>query len=1191
MSYSDHPRSNTISEGIVRLRALTQISIQSSWRFWDGDLSASEVFQPETWQNRSIATLNAKGHLPWSKGQKIRWFYQMITVPSDLQGYPLTGLSLRVALTWWSEVAHIFVNGELVQEGDLFDHSTRLLLSDAVKPGEEIAIALRLISPGHDDGALVRSLCLYEAPTLNRGSSSFSNERFTLSEQKPDFFIDVPEPSFIADELAVLQRYLETFAPDQLQFLVDAIFDIDWSLLPPHPPSPPHPRTSPFDRSLADLRDRLLPLSNLIKQRTIKLIGHAHLDMAWLWAVSDTWEAAERTFESVLKLQQDFPELIFCHSTPALYEWIEQNRPELFKRIQQQVKAGVWEPIGGIWVEPELNIISGESIARHILYGQRYFQEKFGSISPIAWLPDSFGFTWQLPQLLKQGGIDYFVTQKLRWNDTTKFPYEVFKWQSPDGTEIFSLMSAPIGEGIDPVKMATYACEWESKTGSPTSLWLPGVGDHGGGPTRDMLELARRWQQSPFFPRLEFTTAEEYLRGIEKAEGRGQEAEGLGLELVDLPSVTHIATSEQETSSFEPENLASELKDASSELETSTSELKTSSSELEISSTELKTQNSKLKTQNSLLHTPQPIPHTLPTWNSDLYLEFHRGCYTTHADQKLFNRRLEELLYQAELWASLATISTGVEYPKAELEIAWKKVLFNQFHDILPGSSITEVFEDANQAWGEASELVRQIITRSFDSLTSQIALPSPPHPAAIAIVVFNPCSWERSAIVDSSILIGKVEDAEALAAFEEYRENGFYPWQICDLDGQEIEAPYCFLIKPINRSYRWELTFLAEKIPALGYRCFWIFPRPNLPSRKPLEENPVLENEYVRVVVNQTTGNLSSIFDKLNQREVLSGAGNQLQVFRDEGQYWDAWNIDPNYEEKTLLSVEVLKIACSSDDLHQSNSLRSSVIVRRRIGQSVFDQNYILEKGSSVLKIQTVIMDWQERHTLIKAAFPLNLEADYATYEIPCGVIQRTTKPESEAEKAQWEVPAMHWADLSDGKYGVSLLNDCKYGYDAKPNQLRLTLLRGTEFPDPEADKGQHSFTYAIYPHAGDWKAAQTVQKGYELNMPLQAIVIPASESSNSKPLPPTGSLLNLGADNLVLMALKQSENAADEWILRCYECHGESAQLNFQSDLNLKLEGQVDLLERAIDSETIQGQPITIQPWKIASFKVSKI
>ncbi|MBD2018687.1 alpha-mannosidase, partial [Leptolyngbya sp. FACHB-36] len=471
LSYSTSA-SDFISSALDRLRALTQCSVQTTWRCWDGDLPTAQALSE--WHTWTIVDLNAKQHVAWSKGEQVRWFGQAIVVPQALEGYPLQGLCLRLALMWWAIEAQIFVNGQLVQEGDLFDCSTRLLLSDAVAPGEEIAIVLRLVSPGHDDGALVRSTCLYESL---------------------DGF---PEPSFVADELAVLHTYLQALSPEQLDTLAEAIGQIDWAM---------QGDRAAFDHNLAQLRQQLLPLAEPIKQRQIQLIGHAHLDMAWLWTVDETWQAAERTFESVLGLQQDFPELTFCHSTPALYEWIEQNRPDLFERIRQQVAAGTWEPVGGLWVEPELNLIGGEAIVRHILYGQRYFQEKFGDINRIAWLPDTFGFNWQLPQFFKQGGIEYFVTQKLRWNDTTQFPHEVFQWQAPDQSQVLGVMSAPIGEGIDPIKMATYACEWENKTGMSRSLWLPGVGDHGGGPTRDMLELARRWQRSPFFPEVEFTTA------------------------------------------------------------------------------------------------------------------------------------------------------------------------------------------------------------------------------------------------------------------------------------------------------------------------------------------------------------------------------------------------------------------------------------------------------------------------------------------------------------------------------------------------------------------------------------------------------------------------------------------------------------------------------------------------------------
>ncbi len=549
-----------VSQVIDRLRHLTQLDVQTGWRSHSGDLPQSPALE---WPSQPLCPLNSKAHIAWTKGGKVAWFYQQFVLTESLNGYSTNGLTLRLALTWWAELAEIYINGQKVQEGDLFDHSARIILSPSVKLGDVITVTIRLISPGHDDGALVRSRLIYESG------------------------YDAIDPGFVADELTVLKSYLEAFKPEKLGSLAEAIQTINWGSIG---------QQALFDQSLQRLRDRLMVFSANLKQHTIYLVGHAHLDMAWLWTVDETWKAAERTFNSVLALQKDFPELTFCHSTPALYEWVEKNRPELFAQIQQHVQIGQWEVIGGLWIEPELNLISGESIARQILYGQRYCQEKFGDINRVAWLPDSFGFCWQLPQLLKQGGIDYFVTQKLRWNDTTVFPYEVFEWRSPDGTQISSVMSAPIGEGIDPIKMAAYTWDWTTKTDQLNPLWLPGVGDHGGGPTRDMLEIARRWQTSPFFPNLEFTSTIEYFDSL--------------------------------------------------------------------------------------------ITDSLSIWEDELYLEFHRGCYTTHADQKQQNRNAEKNLYQAELFASLATMITGTSYPQKSLETAWKKVLFNQFHDILPGSSI-----------------------------------------------------------------------------------------------------------------------------------------------------------------------------------------------------------------------------------------------------------------------------------------------------------------------------------------------------------------------------------------------------------------------------------------------------------------------------------------------------------------------
>jgi alpha-mannosidase len=1055
----------TITQILHKLRQLSQKEIQDSWRYSDLDLAINPDLgiNLAEWQETEI---NEKGYLIWEAGQKVRWFAQEIVIPRQLNGYKVTGLTLRVALTWWAETAQIFINGILTQEGDLFDSSARVVITENAKPGDKFIIALRLVSPGHDIGGLMKSCLIYEVP------KSQKKER--------------DEPGFIADELTVLANYLNVFEPNQLKPINQELIKLDNNFFNQ---SQLIQTSRKLETYLTSLRHRLQPLAKSIKQRCFKILGHAHLDMAWLWEKRETWEVAQRTFTSVLNLQKDYPNLTFCHTSPALYEWVENNRPDLFKAIQQAVRAESWEILGGMWIEPEVNLISGESLIRQILYGQQYFYEKFEKVSDICWLTDSFGFPWQLPQILKQSGINTFVTQKLKWNDTTEFPYNVFAWQSPDGSQILGLMSPPNITGVmdtNPVTMTNYAINWEQQTGIKDIFWLPGVGDHGGGPTRDMLEVNKRWQNSSFFPKSEFTTARNYISSL--------------VETRNFPSLQS--------------NVAS-----------------------------------------------------LPVWNDELYLELHRGCYTTHADQKWYNRRCEEWLYQAELYASLAQIMTGYDYPKAELETAWKQVLFNQFHDILPGTSIPPVFVEANENWEKAGNTAKRIIQKSLGAISQTIQLPPPPVNNATPIAIFNPLNWTRSDIVT-------FPDA----------------YQLHDTDGKPL---------PSQLTPDGETLFLATDIPAVGYRVVWLSPAsPATATPKP--STYTLENHYLRVTVDPDTGDLNSIFNKTNQKEILIGAGNQLQAFQDQGQYWDAWNIDPNYEQHPLPPPPLQSIQWRED-----GNLRQVIRIVRQLNNSTFTQDYILETHSPLLKIKTTV-DWREDHVLVKSAFPLNLEADFASYEIACGTIQRTTKPQTPAEKAKWEVYAHRWADLTDNSqtYGVSLLNDCKYGYDAKPNQLRLTLLRSPKWTDPHADRGIHTFTYGIYPHAGTWQEAKTVHHGYEFNLPLQTSEVPIDYSIPPSPpsikgeqekvpllkgdlgeSPPTASFLNLQADNLILMALKPSEANPKTFILRCYEAYGKTADFALGSDLELTLTQGVDLQEKWLNEET-QTQ---IKPWQIKSYEIS--
>ncbi|WP_413175374.1 alpha-mannosidase [Anabaena azotica] len=1057
----------SISQAIAKLRSCCQINVLSSWLYQQADWGITEVINSHLSDWKPV-NLNEKAHIAWTGGKQVLWLQQRLVVPQSLQGYVLAGLSLRLALVWWADAAEVYVNGKLVLTGDLFDSSPRVLLSQGVAPGDEFVVAVRLVSPGHCDGALMRSLVIYESTDYN-----------------------LPDAGFVADELAVVQIFLARFAPDKLAGLVAGIEEL---MNREDAKDAKEEKEEGWRSFIFQLRQLLVQSKVPNLKSKVYLLGHSHLDLAWLWPVAETWNAAQNTFESVLRLQQDFSELIFCHTTPALFAWVEKHRPDLFAEVQNQVRLGWWEVLGGFWVEPDLNLISGESIVRQLLYGQRYFLEKFGKISPIVWVPDTFGFCATLPQFFANAGIEFFVTQKLRWNDTNKFDYGLFWWRSLDGSQILSYMSAPIGETIDPIKMANYVCDWETQTGLQDVLWLPGVGDHGGGPTRDMLEIARRWEHSPVFPKLEFTTAEHYLQHI--------------------------------------------------------------------------------KSQS------EDLPQNLPIWEDELYLEFHRGCYTTHADQKRWNRKSEHLLYQAELFATLATVTCGVTYPHAEIETAWKQVLFNQFHDILPGSSITQVYQDALPEWQQVEQVGTKILDESLRAIASHINLPQPPQPNSIPIIIFNSLNWQRCEVVSVTLpnIITESQSAKVdfvCVAPEFHSEGNINPtWKIYDFDGNQL----------LSQQSENSLLFLAT-IPSIGYQIYWLCPtseNPNIENSQ-LPQNWKLENEYLQIKINPETGDLESVFDKTQQREILNGAGNQLQAFADSGQYWDAWNIDPDYNTKPLPPTKLKSIQWL-----EHGEIQQRLRVVRQLGKSEFSQDYVLQIGSPLLKINTTV-NWQENHVLVKTAFPLNIEAEFATYEIPCGAIRRSTNPQTPTEKAKWEVPALKWADLTadteTGKYGCSLLNDCKYGYDAKTNQLRLTLLRSSHWPDSQADRGIHEFTYALYPHIGSWEEADTVKRGYELNTPLQVLVNPEIQTSEIS-ISQNQSFLKLSADNLIVMALKPSEDHQQKFIIRFYECHGKTADLGLESDV-FRLGEAVDLLEKKVNEEVEK-----IAPWKIGSFEIrSKI
>jgi len=1134
------------------LRQFSHADLMDSWRIvvmnvdvesgltgLTGDEPIAAPPSPATFAQAPLAQLDDRRYALWRKGQAVAWFGQTLTIPETLNGYPTTGKTLRLALRWWAEAAQVFVNGQPVLAGDLYDCFGRIVLAESAEPGTQIAIAIRLVSPGHDAGALVRSVLQYEAAyTPDQLDPAFVADELEVvfaqipaidhNSQTQQFtdFCELLQPIY---SLVYGVTYSEFLKASQAKNFIDSVHLVD---------------SKSLDQLLRSLHEALPKfLHNTLDQfqktpLQLSVLGHAHLDMAWLWDLAETYRAAQRTFTSVLNLQAQFPELIFTHSSPALYAWLEVNQPELFTQIQTQVKDQRWDVAAGLWVEPELNIIAGESIARQILYAQTYCLEKFGEYSRVAWLPDSFGFCWQLPQFLNQGSIDYFVTQKLRWNDTTQFPYDLFRWQAPDGTETIAYMSGLIGQDIEPIAMVKYAQVWQEKTGCDRALWLPGVGDHGGGPTRDMLEVLRRWQDSPVFPAVDFCASDDFLDQTITAVQRNMQKS------VQNTSNNHVK-----------DTLKQELQD---------------------------------------IQLKQNI--ALPVWKNELYLEYHRGCFTTHAGQKQANRICEILLYQAELLSSIASQILGVNYPREMLETAWKAVLLNQFHDILPGSAIPEVYRDANQGWIQAETLAKTLRDRALKTLFAHLHLPTPPQPDAIPIVIFNPVLGQRSNVITLTplLLSQLVQDIK-----ENQLPRPLTQYQITDAMGQVL---------PVQASDQ-DLKFVAE-LKQIGVTVFWLIPLETTANFIPncyenLPQTWVLENEFLYIEIHSETGDIKRCFDKQNQQEVLAiTGGNRLEAYGDSGQYWDAWNIDPNYEQYQLSPIALESIAWVETGL-MFGGVRSRLRVVRRLGQSRFTQDYILEAGSPLLEIATTV-DWQERHVLVKVAFDLAIAADRATYEMPCGAIERPINPQTPAERAQWEVPLLQWFDLGRDaiasgvtSYGVSLLNDCKYGADAKPHQMRLTLLRGATWPDPEADLGTHQFRYALYPHAGDWRVAQTVQRAIAFNQAPIVHLLPSGQSAspagqNSLPnrLPSDQPWLTLGDSALVLMAWKRSEDT-QTWIMRCYESTGNPAMLQLGGWLGEQLRAivPVDLLERPLTMSPTPANPPSssvIAPWRVFSLQM---
>jgi alpha-mannosidase len=1040
------------------------------WKIHSGDLAHGEDanLDDSDWQPIAVGA---------KAPEEAVWFRQTIQVPETLNGYDLTGARIwfQIQLNGNGPMPEIlYFNGRRVALGEDLEP---VVLFDKAQPGEKVTVAVKALH-------------------------TVDTKTFRGVTMRIDFAEGRPNPEDLREQFLTAALLVPSLAPGDasrpLQ-LNTAIAAVDLAALDAHD-------QAKFDASLKNAQSKLEILKPLLDRATYTLDGNAHIDAAWLWPWTETVDVVKRTFGTALQLMYEYPGYKFTQSAAAYNEWLAQKYPDMNAEIAQRIKEGRWEIVGGMWVEPDLNMPDGESLVRQLLVGKRWYKQAYGVDVRIGWNPDSFGYTWQLPQIFKKSGVDYFVTQKMSWNDTNQIPFKLFWWESPDGSKVLTYFPHDYGSTqLNPVRLADDLKNLRaSAPGTPGMLDLYGVGDHGGGPTRAILDEGFHWAgPGHVTPKYKFNTAQSYFSSIETEIAP------------DSPTWNYQSIAK----GFTP---------------------------------------------------PPPTPGkiTIPTWKAELYFEYHRGVMTTQANHKRNMRESEEQVINAEKWASLAWLD-GKKYPGEELTEDWKKVLFNQFHDTAAGSGIGIIYKDAKKDYDVVRWSTDEIKTNALATVSEQIDTTASVKDAnGQAIVVFNPLGWQRS--------------GEVTIHMANY-PHGFLVRD--PLTGLQEGSDF---FQTETRDGMNDYRVPVMDVPALGYKVLQIIPtlentKTAMMAQPRAEEEKaafVFNTPGQRVVISKETGCITNITSRNEKLDYIAPGrcGNELQAFKDTPKQYDAWNVDPGTLDQppTIISkVDSIELV--------GNYPNQAVRITRSWQSSKFVQTISL-KGD-IVDIENDI-DWHEAHVLLKAAFPLAATSNFATYEIPYGAIDRPTTRANTWEQAQFEVPAMRWADLGDGKHGLSILNQTKYGYDAVGNQLRLSLLRSPKWPDEVADMGHHHFHYALYPHAGTWKDALTVRHGYEYDYPLTAVVTTAHAGS----LPASHSFASVSPDNVVLTAVKKAEDEKG-LIFRVYEWAGKTATAEFHVPSGATSATVTNLMEAPEGSPLmVEGDlvKVPIHPYEILTIRV---
>ncbi|ODA82930.1 hypothetical protein RJ55_01439 [Drechmeria coniospora] len=791
-------------------------------------------------------------------------------------------------------------------------------------------------------------------------------------------------------------------------------------------------------------------------------IGHCHIDTCWLWPWAETKRKVCRSWSSQCDLMDRYPEAHFACSQAQQFKWLKQHYPSAFARVKSKVNAGQFHPIGGSWVEHDTNMPSGESLVRQFFYGQRFFEAEFGTRCRTFWLPDTFGYSSQLPQLCRLAGMDRFMTQKLSWNNINTFPHTTFMWVSPDGSQVLCHM--PPSETY--TAEANFGDLKRSITGHKTmrvdksSLLVYGKGDGGGGPTWQHFEKLRRC-----------AGISNTLGGIPKLK--------LGLTVDDF------------------------------------------------------------------FDRISPKAHEFPTWYGELYFELHRGTYTTQANNKYFNRKAEFMLRSIEQLAAVASIKNkSYKYPTKDIDTMWENVLLCQFHDCLPGSSIEMCYDDSNKLYDELFKTGQKLLDDLYKSLgTADVRTEYFNQPVAL-----NTLPWHRKEIVEVS------DDEVGIA---------------CG-DGQLL---------PLR-------TFKVNKDkPAV--------------SVTQTHGEFVLENDQLRVVVQE--GCITSLYDRINDREVIEkgGKANKFVIFDDIPLFWEAWDVEV-YHLQTQRNLRY-----GATRIHESKPHKVTLVTDIKISDDSNLRSYI--SLSAAIKGQPsqvnclAEVEWHENSKFLKVEFPVEIVNNEASYETAFSITKRPTHYNTSWDMAKFEVCCHKFADLSEHNYGVSILNDSKYGFATAGKTMRLSLLRSPKAPDAHADMGHHSIRWAIFPHKGSLSSA-TVKAAYAFNNPLKLLCAPSTtvESLHGAPI----KLINNDeSDSLILDTVKRGHddedvtrleglrvNKGQSIILRVYESLGGHSRGTIETQFNVRRVSKTNVLEDEMEEiKTADGQfAIHLRPFEVATYKL---